>query len=318
MKNLEDSFLKGKYWGDEEFRKAVGKSAEKKKRLTKEEIKTSQKPEEQIIDYLERIERVTQRTDPRTGERGKLFLETSLYPRYVIKPENISDEYIKNVLLGNFAEQRGYNREALKNEEVRAHILAQFKQETGKDLGSYQIPEKEKEEIKTMIISDQQSRLKQWFEYLTSDEAHNVPSAFRYWAFAEMLKLGSYDEERKTFNRRTENTTASFPELDQQALALVFDEIQRKLKGEPSQITEESFKKILQSENFGRLYGYAIEHLKTLRLPTERLIITKGVWRCFPKGTSAKEVISALQGFHTQWCIAGEGYASNYLQHSEF
>jgi hypothetical protein len=51
-----------------------------------------------------------------------------------------------------------------------------------------------------------------------------------------MLKLGAYDDERKTYNKRTETTAAPFPELDQQALALVLDEIQRKQRKEPSGI----------------------------------------------------------------------------------
>lgn len=111
-----------------------------------------------------------------------------------------------------------------------------------------------------MIIEDQRSRLTQWFDYLTSDEASAAPAAFRYWAFAEMLKLGSFDEQRKTFNKRTESTAATFSELNQQALAMVFDEIARRREGEPSHIilgTEEDkarFRNLLQSENFGRLY----------------------------------------------------------------
>jgi len=95
--------------------------------------------------------------------------------------------------------------------------------------------------------------MRTWLEYLTSEEATHVSATFRYWAFAEMLKLGSFDEERKAFNKRTENTAASFPELDQQTLSLVFDEIESKQKGEPSKIAggrgQTEFKKILQSED---------------------------------------------------------------------
>ena len=86
------------------------------------------------------------------------------------------------------------------------------------------------------------------------------------------------------------------------------------LTDEQSQI---EFSKRLQSENFGKLYAFAQEHLKSLRLPTERLIITDGEWRVFPKGSDPKEVVKALSGFHTQWCIAAEGTAASYLAHSD-
>ena len=315
MEKPEGDFLKGKYWGKPEFRDAVEETIEKEKRLTNDEdFEVSQKPGEQIPHYLERIEKIA-------GRHGKLLLETSLYPKYVIKQENISGEYIKGILLGNFAESRGYERDDLKNEEVREHILAQFKQESGKDFVQYQIPEDEQERIRSMVTTDQKARMRTWLEYLTSEEAKNVPAAFRYWAFAEMLKLGSFDEERKVFNKRTENTAASFPEIDQQALSLVFDEIESKQKGEPSKIAggrgQTEFKKILRSEDFGKLYAFALEHVRSLRLPTERLIITDGKWRHFPKGTRAKELTDAIEGFNTKWCIAGAGYAQSYLSKSD-
>lgn len=84
MPKEHPKFLKKKYWQQEKFREAVGKSAEKKKRLTGEPIPL--KPQEQIPFYLERIKRVAEREDPQTHERGRLFLETSLYPKLLVKP----------------------------------------------------------------------------------------------------------------------------------------------------------------------------------------------------------------------------------------
>lgn len=283
MEKFEGEFLKSKYWGKEEFRKAVDESAKKAERLAEDDdFRIPQKPGEKVPYYLERLERVVGKTDSKTGEHGWLFLEKSLYPKYIIKPENISDDYIKRILLGNFAEQHGYDRDDLRNEEVRQHVLAQFKLETSQDFADYQISAEERERVRAMVVTDQKSRMDGWYKYLTSEEARHAPAAFRYWAFAEMLKLGSFDEDRKVFNRRTENTAASFPELDQQALALVFDEVQRRRAGEPSQLRvddetrQTQFRKLLQSEDFGKLYAFALEHVNSLRLPTERMMITKG------------------------------------------
>ncbi|MBI3305755.1 hypothetical protein HYZ82_01315, partial [Candidatus Nomurabacteria bacterium] len=146
MEKFEGEFLKSKYWGKKEFREVVDESAEKAERLAEDEdFMVAQKPGEKIPYYLERLERIVGKRNPKTGEQSRLFLEKSLYPKYIIKPENISGDYIKGILLGNFAEQRGYERDDLKNEEVRQHVLAQFKQETGQDFGSYEIPEEERD-----------------------------------------------------------------------------------------------------------------------------------------------------------------------------
>jgi len=316
-----ERFLKGKYWSSEKFREATEKAAKRTQIREKREVEN--RPEELIENYLKRFTEIFQKEDERERQRGIEVLKRFLHHKYVIKPQNISDDYIKGVLLGNFAEQQGYTLNALKDPETREEILKQFKIATGHSFEGYQVPKEERERIIESIIRDQETRLDSWLSYLISPEAENVPAAYRYWAFAEMLKLGSYDPESKEYNQRTEKTVAPFPELDQQALALVLDEIRKKQIGQPSEIllndeqSQTEFRKRLQSENFGKLYAFFQEYLKSLRLPTERLFITDGEWRVFPRGSNPQEVVKALSGFHTQWCIAGEGTAASYLSHSD-
>lgn len=212
-------FLKQKYWERNEFRQAAEKSADKKKCLEEGEFSASE-PKDQISAYVERIKQAAERKDSKTGEQGRLFREISLYPKYIIKPENISDDYIKNILLGNFAEMKGYDRDKLKMPEIKEQVIKMFKEETRTDFEDYQIPEEQKNQIIEQTTKDQKTSLDRWFEYLTGPEAKNYPDEFRYWSFAEMLKLGAQDRERKDFNKRVENTAAPFPELNQQALAL--------------------------------------------------------------------------------------------------
>ncbi len=320
MENPE-KFLINKYWASEAFREATEQAAQ---RTAIRERKTiPNEPKALIENYLKRFTDILEREDEEKRKRGIEAIKYLLHRKFVIKPENISEEYIKGVLFGNFAEQKGYNRSDLRDPNIKQGLVEQFRTETGRSFEDYQVPQEEQERVQEMTIKDQEARLDSWFDYITSPEAENVPVAYRYWAFAEMLKLGSYDDERKIYNKRTETTAAPFPELDPQALALVLDEIRRKQKGEPSQLvlTEEKdqdeFKKYLQSENFGKLYAFAQEYLKSLRLPTERLIVTDGEWRVFPQGSDAREVVKSLAGFHTQWCIAGEGTAAGYLAHSD-
>ena len=320
MKNPEQ-FLKGKYWSNEDFRKATEQTA--KRIATREHRQIPDEPEARIENYIRRFTTIFERDDEKKREHGVEAIRRLLHRKYIVKPDHISDEYIKGVLFGNFAEQQGYNRGDLRDPDVKESLYEQFHDQTGHSFEDYHVPQEEREKVRKMVLKDQETRLDSWFSYITSPEAENVPAAYRYWAFAEMLKLGSYDDERKTYNKRTETTAAPFPELDQQALALVLDEIRRKQRGEPSALvaTDEhsqiEFSKRLQSENFGKLYAFAQEYLKSLRLPTERLIITDGEWRVFPCGSDPHEVAKALAGFHTQWCIAGEGTAAGYLAHSD-
>jgi hypothetical protein len=323
-------FLKGKYWKREEFREAVEKSAKR------EAGKIPPKPQEQINLYLQRLykgiigkelgEELIRKGFP---ERFKRFIFYRIKKEYFFNPQEIEEgelnNLLKNILLGNFAEQRGYTLEQLRNPQIREEVIKQWEQETGKNFETYQILEEEKGKIIEQTIKDQEESLNYWFIYLLSPEAENYPLEYRYWAFVEMLKCGSYDEKRKTFNERTKSTIAPFPPLNQQALAMVLDEIIRRQKKEPSQILaslqdeneKKEFEKRLQAENFRDLYSFALDYVKRLVLPKERLPIIKGEWRVFKKRSDPKELVRAIQNFPTGWCIAGEGTAASYLSHSD-
>jgi hypothetical protein len=323
-------FLKGKYWKREEFREAVARSAKR------EAGKIPPKPQEQINLYLQRLykgltgeelrEELTRKGLP---ERFKRFIVYRIKKEYFFNPQEIKEDelnnLLKNILLGNFAELRGYTLEQLKNPQIREEVIKQWEEETGQNFLTYQIPEEEKQKIIEQVIKDQEESLNYWFTYLLSPEAENYPFEFRYWAFVEMLKCGSYDEKRRTFNERTKSTIAPFPQLNQQALAIVLDEIIRRQNKQPSQILtslqdeneRKEFERRLQAENFRDLYGFALDYVKRLVLPKERLPIIKGEWRVFKKGSDPKELVKAIQNFPTGWCIAGEGTAASYLSHSD-
>ena len=323
-------FLKGKYWPREEFRNAVERSARR------EAGKIPPKPQEQINLYLQRLykgltgkELKEEKIRKGLPERFRRFIIHRIKKEYFFNPQEIKEDelnnLLKNILLGNFAEQRGYTLEQLKNPQIRKEVIKQWEKETRQDFETYQIPEEEKQKIIEQTIKDQEESLNYWFNYLLSPEAENYPFEFRYWTFVEMLKCGSYDEKRKTFNERTKSTISPFPPLNQQALAIVLDEVIRKQNKEPSQILaslqdeneRKEFEKRLQAENFKDLYGFALDYVKKLVLPKERLPIIKGEWKVFKKGSDPKKLVRAIQNFPTGWCIAGEGTAVSYLSHSD-
>ncbi|GIW66513.1 MAG: hypothetical protein KatS3mg095_0411 [Candidatus Parcubacteria bacterium] len=162
--------------------------------------------------------------------KHKNFIEA--VEEVIIKPENIPQDYFQDVLLENFAEGLGYTGEQLRDQKLRRYVIKQFEEKTGKSFKGYKKHKitEEKQRLIQQIIEDQKKSLSYWFDYLTSPEAENYPPEFRYCVFAEVLKCGSYDDERKEYNERTNTTVAPFPELNQQALGLLIDELIRKEK----------------------------------------------------------------------------------------
>jgi len=321
MEKFEGDFLKDKYWNKKEFREAADVSARRTEKRENKRIPNT--PQERIENYLDRFQEITDREDPQKRDHGIAAIERLVEGKYIVKPENISDEYIKNILLGNEAELLGYEREDVKDEQIKQTVLASLENKIHSPLDSYTVPVEIRESLETMVITDQKTRMKQWLGYLTGEEAHHAPVALRYWAFAEMLKQGDYDPVRGEYNKRTDATVAIFPELDQQALAHVFDEVEWRRTGKASTLSiddetrQVELRELLKSENFGKLYAFMQEHVRSLKLPTERLVITEGEWRVFPHGSSAEDLTAPLQGFQTKWCIAGEGHAGSYLETSD-
>ena len=333
----EGEFLKNKYWGDEKFREVVKRSSKREKG------KIPPKPEEQINLYLKRLykgltgkELEKEKIEKGLPERFKRFLLYKIRKEYFFDPGSLSEERLqeifKEIIIGNYAESKGYTLEQLRNSAIKEAVIKQWEQETDKNFQKYKLPQEEIEQLTQQILKDQEESLKEWFDYLLSPEAENYPLEFRYWAFVEMLKCGSYDEERKKFNERTKSTIAPFPSLNQQALAIVLDEIIRKQEKQEQQEQQESsvilaslqdkerreeFEKRLKSENFRTLYGFALDYVKSLVLPKERLPIIQGEWKKFKKGSDPSELVEAIKNFSTGWCIAGIGTAANYLQHSD-
>ncbi len=321
MEKFESDFLKDKYWGNKEFREAADVSARRTKKREGDNVPNT--PPERIENYLDRFSEITDREDSEKRERGISAIERLVEKKYIINAENITDEYIKNVLLGNEAELLGYEREDVKDEQIRKTVLDSLENKIHSPLNTYRVPTELRESLESMIITDQKSRMKQWLDYLTGEESRHAPVALRYWAFAEMLKQGDYDPVRGEYNKRTNATVAIFPELDQQALAFVFDEVERRRTGKASALStgddarQAELRGLLQNENFGKLYAFMQEHVRSLKLPTERLVITEGEWKLFPKDSLPSDLTASLQGYQTKWCIAGEGHATSYLETSD-
>lgn len=195
------------------------------------------KPEERIQVYLDFLKGLVDRPDPKERERGLDAIKQSLYARHVIKPDEIPEAYFESII---------------KRHREEGH-------------GDIEIPDNQRQELIEPVIMDQKSSLDQWIDYLASPDAKYL-DALKYWALRSVLKMGRYDKDKKKFTARYGGTVSPFPERNQQALALVFDAMEKKFVGQSpefgydiSEETKRKFFDLLSKENFAKLYGLAIE-----------------------------------------------------------
>ena len=182
-----------------------------------------------------------------------------------------------------------------------------------------------------VIRADQESTLDIWFDYLTSEDAA-YPMWAKYWAMKNVLSLAKYDKERKQFTKRDRTTVAPFPELDREALAVVVDLTQKKIRKETienpvkegenpfaeesKKVSDEEFQAMLNTLDFGKYYAFAIEHVTA---SNEMLFETiTGQWVTYPQGSDHTPLVKSLQGHGTGWCTAGEETARMQLEQGDF
>ncbi|MFZ2556179.1 MAG: hypothetical protein WAZ27_04585 [Minisyncoccia bacterium] len=168
-------------------------------------------------------------------------------------------------------------------------------------------------------VDEQRISLKEWFSYLNSPDAP-YPTWFKYYVARSLRKMGLIDKERKTYTTRSDTTLAPFPELNREALALVYDLLAAHLKKDAGAIRaatnhHEEWQKILASTDFATLYAHAQfeqgEH--------EQAETLSGQWKVY-KNTpqDLTTFYESLKGRATGWCVAGYETARNYLAQGDF
>ena len=283
-----ENFLKNKYnlHNAPEVGSAVRRTEKRGKHV-------SQDPGSRIQNYLDRFKEIIEREDPEKREMGIDALKHVLYDKFVIKPDQIPESYFDNQK--RIAREQGH--------------------------GDIEITEEVREQATEVIITDQKSSLDTWIDYLSSEDAM-YPDWLKYYAFRSMLNLGEYDKAKKQFTKRSNTSVKPFPDLNREALAYVLDAIEKKTKKEkispndsdPEQ--QQEFEKILQSENFAKLYAWAID--KVTPTSKERLANIKGKWVKYKQGSNHMPLVESLQGHGTGWCTAGESTAETQFKGGDF
>lgn len=257
--------------------------------------KVPQSPDARIQNYLDRFKEVIERKDPKEREMGMQALKKVLHDKFVIKPAEIPDGYFENQQ--RIAREQGHGDIEITDEMRRQHS--------------------------EVIIADQESSLDKWINYLSSEDA-TYPDWLKYYAVRSVLGMSTYDKEKKSFTKRTKETVAPFPDLNREALAYVLDAIEKKQTGvktippidvETDEKEYEKFEKLIQGENFAKLYAWAIE--KVTPDSKDLLTNTEGEWIKYDQGSDHMPLVQSLQGHGTGWCTAGESTAQTQLEMGE-
>jgi hypothetical protein len=274
------------------------------------------KPVDKIADWLEVLEhthtgkghtsvpRGWERNQPEVLER----IKASYHKQYVIKEEDIP--------------------EAVYQAEARI----------ARRLGHGDVPvtHKYRQRKAAEVITNQQTSLDRWVDYLSSADAP-YPTWAKYWAFTAVTHMGRYEKQldektgRETarFAHRDASTAAPFPPLNARALALSIGVMEAKLARQAlpkdqrkdlakvsTRLDEAEFKQLVSTESFSHLYAQFL--LESPAYSTEGLRETRGEWVKYHQGSDPTMLVNSLQGHPLEWCTANPETARLHLKGGDF
>jgi len=187
--------------------------------------------------------------------------------------------------------------------------------------GDIEVTPDMRSQLTEAIQSDQRAGLGKWVEYLGGDDG-GYPDWFKSYSWTSVTKIGTYDKEKSEFQKRSKGTTAPYPELNREALAYVYD-VLNKSRVEGQQVdggaNNDKLQELLKNGNFGKLYAHAILEV-TPDSPELRNEI-EGSWTTFNQTDdprTSRRLSGSLQGHGTGWCTAGESTATHQLHGGDF
>lgn len=238
-----------------------------------------------IENYLSKLEQVEQKylREFLNGNKNKYnYLKYLYINKYIIKEIDIPESYFDHQC--KIALERGHG-----------HII----------LTKY-----EKRQMIDEIINDQKSSLNEWIDYLIGSEVY--PEWFKYFVFQGVIKLGSLDKDRKCFFKRTKHTITKFPDLNREALSILYDEMLKFFDGK--KVRDDVLEALIKNGSFSKLYSHLILKLEKDKNSKN----TDGIWRKFEQGSDAKILVDTIKDKSTGWCTAGIETAKIQLELGDF
>ncbi len=166
-----------------------------------------------------------------------------------------------------------------------------------------------------VAIKEQRESLENWLDYFLSEDA-DYPMWLKYWSFNGLVKLGKYDPQTGTFGNRSKGLMTPFPDFNPEAFTQVVDVVLKKVQGESlKDIGDPAFLSLLETNNFGKLYGRALQIVTAQNADFSSI---EGVWKVYPQKSDFKPLVNSLAGKNTGWCTAGTSTAQLQLSEGDF
>jgi hypothetical protein len=239
----------------------------------------------------------------------------SAYLGFLAEKEYVND----GILTGDQASiDRQISAHVIKSEDVpESYFELQRRIAREQGHGDVYIDNNMRGQIIEAVQADQRAGLAKWIEYLGGEDG-GYPDWFKYYVFGTVTKLGGYNKDKQEFLKRSKGTTAPYPELNREALAYVYDSINKaRIKGE--RVEDGKLQELLKNANFGKLYAHAI--LETTPASSELREEIRGSWIKFNQTSdprTARRLAGSLQGHGTGWCTVGESTAEIQLSTGDF
>lgn len=146
------------------------------------------------------------------------------------------------------------------------------------------------------VRSIQEKSLKPWLDYLTRED-FMTPFWVKYFVFQGMVKIGGFNKEKNTFNKRRSNTTCPFIELNVNVLDKLINYLISYVNGEK---IDNDIYELLNKGGFTNLYLYLLNDYKSKENND-----TKGKWIKYNHGnkTDAYKMFESVKDRNTFWCI---------------
>lgn len=227
---------------------------------------------------------------------------------YIDRLEKIHKQIQYNPKYISMLKKYYYDKYVIKIENIpNSNQMFSFRRKRKNDLNTDIL----KKAFQERIINDQKASIDCWIDYFISDESNHIPMWAKFWAFQGMLRLGTLNKITSEFNKREKNNTGTFAELNKEALNLSIEYLIKVLKKES--IEDRDLELLLKSGSFKKIYEMMLRKTKK-----ETSDIYEGIWVKFHKGSNPINLVSSLQGYNTEWCIAGAGTAYQQLNQGDF
>ena len=163
---------------------------------------------------------------------------------------------------------------------------------------------------KEVVIAAQKKSLSRWIDYLT-DENAKYPMWAKYWAFQGMLRMGSYDNLKGVYTKRSAKTTAPFLDMNPELVAQCINNVIKMVNRD--NLSEVELIGLIEIDSFQKLYTLLEKRYKEKQKEIEKNV--DGIWVKYNRGSEedAIKLAKSLEGMNTGWCTASEETAIGQL-----